>query len=171
MLDRIVEEFLKSTIYVRIRSDLLSVTQVERRNTFEDKPLLALKVTPKGKKLIVAVGAEAEAAHYRDPASVSVYNAFDHPRSCIKDFEIGKETLKYFVSKAVSRKAILRPVIVMHPLEKLEGGLTDVESLALVELGSYAGARKVYVWTGRILDPQELLTLRFPEAEGQVVRG
>ena len=44
----------------------------------------------------------------------------------------------------------------MHPMEKLEGGLTDIEKTAFKDLALGAGARNAIVYTG-----SELPTIRF----------
>jgi rod shape-determining protein MreB len=55
--------------------------------------------------------------------------------------------------------------MVIHPLEKVEGGLTKVEARALEDLCWRARAADVFVWTGRTLTDEEVRELRFP-AEG-----
>ncbi|HQN18663.1 MAG TPA: rod shape-determining protein [Syntrophobacteraceae bacterium] len=171
MLKWIWDRFFKNTLYVRIRSDLLSVTLVEQNRTIEDKPLVALAPGPKGKRNIVAVGSEAQIASSTAGGSVTIHNGFDHPRSCVQDFEIAKATLQYFIRPVGNRKNLVRPIIVVHPLEKVEGGLTQIEYRALRELAESVGVRKVYVWTGRVLDFQELISLQFPQSGGKLYGG
>jgi hypothetical protein len=50
----------------------------------------------------------------------------------------------------------LAPVLVMHPLEKLSGGLSLLEGRALAEIGYALGARKVFVVTGDPLTDAEV---------------
>jgi len=50
----------------------------------------------------------------------------------------------------------LAPVLVMHPLQKLEGGLSLLEARALSEIGYALGARKVVVVTGDPLTDAEV---------------
>jgi rod shape-determining protein MreB len=52
--------------------------------------------------------------------------------------------------------------LVIHPLEKLEGGLTQVEAQVLEDLGYRVSAKKVFVWDGRELIDEEVLSLKFP---------
>ena len=49
----------------------------------------------------------------------------------------------------------LKTEVLMHPLERLEGGLTPIESRCLEELGAGCGAGKVRVWTGARLGDSE----------------
>ncbi len=168
IIDWLIGRFFKNTIYVKIKADLLSVTLVEENHTFEDKPLLAVRIGSKGKGTIIAAGSEAEMI---DPAiddSVKIHNGFDHPRSCIRDFEIASATLRYFIRRVINRKAFVRPIIIMHPLEKIEGGLTEIEHRALRDLAELVGARDSFVWTGRVLDIQEIAESRFPETGGKL---
>lgn len=49
------------------------------------------------------------------------------------------------------------PAVVIHPLEKIEGGLSQVEERVLKELAAGAGARKVVVWVGHELTDKEAI--------------
>lgn len=169
VLNWITSRFFNNTLYIKIKSDWLSVRFVEQNRTFEDKPLVALGADRKGKRIVVAVGSGAASAHSPSGGSVTIHNGFDHPRTCIRDFEIAEATLRYFISQALSETTLLvKPVVIMHPLEKTDGGLTQIEHRALYELAESAGARKAYVWTGRVLDLQELTTRQFPHSDGKL---
>ena len=56
---------------------------------------------------------------------------------------------------------MLRPIIILHPTENLQGGITQIEYKALVELGASIGGRQVFVCTGRPLTNKELLDTAF----------
>ena len=75
----------------------------------------------------------------RDQTSVS-------PRMLIADFTMAQHQLKEAV-KAV-RRGLRSPEILMHPMERIEGGVTQVEYRVFVELGMGAGGSKVGVHTG-----------------------
>lgn len=49
------------------------------------------------------------------------------------------------------------PIIVVHPMEKTENGLSEVEERALRELAVGVGARKVFVWVGQVLSDEEVI--------------
>ena len=51
------------------------------------------------------------------------------------------------------------PVIVIHPLDMVEGGLSEVEERALRELAMSAGARNVFVHVGALLTDSEVVSL------------
>ena len=50
----------------------------------------------------------------------------------------------------------LAPVIVMHPLEMIEDGLSEVEEKSLTEIGDALGARQVAVVTGPVLSDEQV---------------
>jgi rod shape-determining protein MreB len=150
----------RSTLYVRIAAQRLALLHVESGREFADTPLLALDASS-GKPVVVGVGSEAAAKAGLD--KITVANGFDHPRTLLADFTIAEQTLRQFVVRIVPRSLFApAPVIVLHPLEKLEGGLTQIEARALAELGRGAGARQVFVWEGPALSVDELRTLDFP---------
>lgn len=49
------------------------------------------------------------------------------------------------------------PVVVVHPTELVEGGLSEIEDRILLELAATIGARRVFVWLGNELSDQEVL--------------
>lgn len=93
-----------------------------------------------------------------------ILNGFDHPRSIISNFEIAEKTLQLFIEKvnAPKKKFFFVPTLIIHPLEKLEGGLTQVEVRAFEDMGYRAKANKVFVWYGRDLKDEEVVSLKFP---------
>lgn len=150
----------RNTLYVRIAAQRLSVLHVESGQEFADLPVLAVDRSS-GKPVAVAIGSEAVARNGQP--GVSLANGFDHPRTLLADFTIAEQTLRQFVAKAIPRSLFASaPVMVLHPLEKLEGGLTQIEARALAELGMGSGARKSWVWTGPALSVDELRQQSFP---------
>ncbi len=49
------------------------------------------------------------------------------------------------------------PVVVIHPLEMIEDGLSEVEEGVLRQVAATAGARKVVVWIGHELSDSEVV--------------
>ncbi len=47
-------------------------------------------------------------------------------------------------------------IILMHPLEMVEGGLSQVEERVFYELAIGCGAKKVVVWSGAELADSEI---------------
>lgn len=48
-----------------------------------------------------------------------------------------------------------KPVVIMHPMEKTEGGLSQVEHRVLLELAEGAGALYSVIWIGHELSDKE----------------
>ena len=165
MIDSIIHKFFKNTIYIEFSDELISVKHVETGNLIEDKPLLALKKSQKGKKIVYAVGSEVE--QLQNDSTISIHNGFSHPRVCINDFEIAQATLMYFIRKVLNKKIMVRPIIIMHPQKDFQGGLSQIEERAIKELAEAAGARQCHVWVGRQLKDVEMISLNFLRQENQ----
>ncbi len=78
----------------------------------------------------------------RDPS-------FRSPRTLIGHFTSAEQEFREGLRRV--RRGLLPPWVLMHPMELIEGGLTQVESRALAELAAGSGARRVGVWTGEEL--------------------
>ncbi len=157
----------RSTVYIRIKPEQLSVLHVESGKEMTDSPALAIE-TKGGKSSIYAVGNQALTL-FGQP-NITVANGFKHPRTIIADFTVAETTLKYFLRCVLPWKLFSpSPIIVMHPLSSLEGGLTQVEIRALAELGMGAGGRKVYVWDGPELSNNNLHELSFTQGDGKLL--
>jgi rod shape-determining protein MreB len=157
----------QNTVYVRIKPDRVSVLQVESGKEYSDIPVLAIE-RKDGKSSVVAVGQGAETK--AGLSNIMLVNGFKHPRTLLADFTVAEQTLKYFLKKVLPVSFLApSPVIVIHPQAVLEGGLTQIEIRAFAELGSGAGARKVFVWEGMELSKEELRELRFARAGGRLL--
>ena len=160
MISRLIRRFMTGgPLYIRLRSEWLSVRDVATSEVMEDAPLAA--ICGHSKEKIAAIGAAARDAAQRIP-DCRLVNPFDHPRTIIGDFPVAEKVLQYFVRKVYQRR-VIRPIMVLHPLEKLEGGLTNVEMRALRELGDGSGAWEVYIFTGRELTDYQIRNVRFLE--------
>jgi hypothetical protein len=88
---------------------------------------------------------------------MSAVRPFTGRRLLVGDFPAAEETLKKGMVEVMKGRAWFRPapVIVMHPLEMIEGGMSQVEARLLYEMAMGAGAAKAIVWSGEPLsDPQ-----------------
>lgn len=145
------------TLYIRLKSDYLSIRVLSKNRSpyeYQDTPFIALEgkvepgifgfvQTPK----VLAVGKEAIQLYRNSIPVTLLLNGFEHPRTIISNFFIAELTLKCFIQQAYQEQfSIISPRIIIHPLEQLEGGLTQIEIRALSELGSQVGARQVYIY-------------------------
>jgi len=152
-------------VYVRIRSDRLHLRDVTTGREWKEVPEAAVRSG--SKPTVVAVGSMASQAALREPGNVKLMNGYAHPRTMIADFTIAEKVLQHAVN-LIFEGRLLRPapILVMHPLERLEGGLTGVEERALLELAAGAGAREAHIWVGRELTDSEIKDGKMFESPG-----
>jgi len=83
---------------------------------------------------------------------------FSHSRTVLGTFSVAESLLRQGVAQ-VKGGGLLRwpPVIMIHPTENIEGGLTQIEQRAFRELGMAAGGCQVKVWDGPELDDAQVL--------------
>lgn len=139
-----IKDFFSNTLYVQIWVEHIKVTMIEDNNVFSEKPLLAIKTDHKGKRTVVAVGNAAETIQ-----DAEIINPFKHPRLLLAQFAMGEKLMQWIFHQLHQTKLFKpAPRVVIHPLEKLEGGLTDIERRAFEEMALGAGARDVVVYEG-----------------------
>lgn len=156
---------LTPLLYLKLRSQSISGLHLPSGMAFDEPPALALQ-TIKGKREAIAVGHAA--AKLQGQPQVELLNGFDHPRSLLADFAVAEKTLQLLV-RQIAGKTFLKPEVVLHPLEHLEGGLTQMERRGLYELCRCAGANKVHLWIGRELTAEELRSRQFPSEGGSLL--
>ena len=153
--------------YIRLRFGWISVHLVRQGalvGAFEGKAQVAVKRASAATiPEVVAVGDEVDAALLRAPADLTVRTAFDHPRLLFGSIADTVLVMKHFVLRAAQQSDIsLRGCrVVIHPQRELEGGLSEIEAQALIELATRAGGRDVGIYTGAAkLTPQDLAAVR-----------
>jgi hypothetical protein len=85
---------------------------------------------------------------------------FSHPRLLVGDFSAAEQRLTRALNALTPRswwKPVLAPRLMIHPLESVEGGLSQVEERLLLELGRGAGARQVLLHLGEPLSHESIL--------------
>lgn len=158
--------WLKATVYVRLRRDWLVVRDLATGREFQDQPLLALQKQKAG-EVILAVGEAALAEQGKE--QVQLVNGFAHPRSVLNDFSIAEKTLGYFIRQLFSGSLFRpAPIVILHIMEDFEGGLTQIEIRALLELGAGVGGREVYIWQGQELTDDAISHKHYPEGTWMV---
>ncbi len=65
--------------------------------------------------------------------------------------------------KIVVGKKFFPPIILMHPIEKVDGGLSQVEERILKDLAIIVGAQSTVLWLGQELTDKEVLQKMKPE--------
>jgi rod shape-determining protein MreB len=156
------ERFLTSILYIKLRENLLTVKNIKSGEIYEDDPAVAID---NDNKTILAVGKQAHSLKTKN--NVVIVNGFSHPRLIINDFLIAEKALQYAIHKMYQNRFWhSSPITVIHPMEKVEGGLTSIERRALRELASGAGAQKVFIWVGRELTDDEIISRNYPLSAG-----
>ena len=83
---------------------------------------------------------------------------FTTARLLIGQFLIAENLLKRALKQLLNTGLLsVSPYVVIHPLEMLEGGLSEVEERVLREVAISAGASKVVVWVGPQLSDAEVV--------------
>lgn len=95
-------------------------------------------VAMKGDK-VLAVGDDAKRMLGRTPGNVTAIRPLRD--GVIADFYITEEMLRYFIKKAISRRHIFAPRVLIA----IPSGITEVERRAVIESAIAAGARKVHL--------------------------
>ena len=79
---------------------------------------------------------------------------FSHPRALVGNFTQAEVSIKTAVSEIKGSGLFQSLRILIQPMAKCEGGLTQIESRVLRELALGAGAAKVIVWVGEALSDE-----------------
>lgn len=141
---------LGTDLYVQIWENRIKVTDIRTGKVFDEAPLLATRTEKGGRKVVVAVGDEVN--NIPSDENIEITNPFSHPRALLNDFFVAEKLLQYIVRTLLGKKWISpSPRVVIHPMEKGEGGLTVIEHKAFRELALGAGARKVVLHQGQVL--------------------
>lgn len=149
MIARMIQKRFSSTVYVQLSEDRIRIYHLENGSVYDQRPFIAIEGS--GRRMIVhAIGDEAY--KLRSDSRFDVSNPFSHPRMLVSSFSKAEKVLSHGI-RAVHESRFLAPspVAIMHPLEKLEGGLTEIECRVYRELALGAGAREVHIHVGEPL--------------------
>lgn len=135
---------------MRLRRDRLNVRDVKSGRGFDDEPIVA--ISDGNDPRIIAIGAAARNQGAR------CINPFIHERVLIANHVIAEKLLQYAFWMVSGKRWIrVSPIVVVHCLEDLLGGISEVERRQLMELASGAGASETHIWEGRELTDAEVL--------------
>lgn len=143
--------------YVRIWRDRISLRNANNGQEFNDEAILAISsntvIRGKQKKVIEAIGTAARSTDYE-----LVY-PFQHSRVVLSNIAAGEKLLMHAYRQVLGRWfEFAAPIVIIHCLIEVDGGISPIEERALMWMAEAAGARKVHYWTGRNLTDQEILT-------------
>jgi rod shape-determining protein MreB len=131
-------------LLVELSENKISIKVFSSNIKYEDEPYIAIETTRKG-EIVKAIG---KIAKRETSSKIRITNPFQHPRSFIGDFFLAEKIIQHGVFEIHKSRIRPAPRIIMHQLEKTEGGLTSIEDRVLRELAVGAGAREVVIYLG-----------------------
>ncbi|MFB2727381.1 rod shape-determining protein [Shewanella mangrovisoli] len=131
-------------VLIELTEAKIAIKVFGERTCIEYEPVLALVDEPTQTR-IKAIGREAMGLL---GDGVRLVNPFSHPRMFVASFELAEKLLQYGISQLHTSGFRAAPRVIVHQLEKTEGGLTDIEDRVLRELAMGAGAREVVIYLG-----------------------
>ncbi|UXY14460.1 hypothetical protein N8I74_14205 [Chitiniphilus purpureus] len=85
--------------------------------------------------------------------------SFSTSRLLVGNFSVAEALLRGLIPQVAARHFYKTLVAVVHPLELVEGGLSQIEERVFNELGLGCGARKIHLHVGSMLDDQAVLAM------------
>ncbi|GAB5535539.1 MAG: hypothetical protein Rubg2KO_17880 [Rubricoccaceae bacterium] len=153
-------------LFIRISPDRIEVENLTTGETASRSPVV--RVSADGSAHEFANG-DAEVVPYAASRSGRVVNGFDHPRVLVSDFFAAAFALKQTVADVVDfgfQLLWFRQVgrVLIQPLRSFEGGLTQVEFQAIMDLGKVLDPKsvKVHVREAPLSSAEALASLNEP---------
>ncbi|ATC96598.1 rod shape-determining protein [Pseudoalteromonas tunicata] len=137
-------------LLVELSQNKISIQVFSSDIKYEDEPYIAIEKTKKG-EVVKAIG---KIAKQETSGNIAVTNPFQHTRSFVGDFLLAEKIIQHGVFEIHKSRIRPAPRIIMHQLEKTEGGLTSIEDRILRELALGAGAREVVIYLGDKINPK-----------------
>lgn len=145
-----IRRLFASTVYIQLSEERIRIYHLENGAIYDQRPYIAIDESRPGKAAIHAVGDDAYAL--RLDKRYRVCNPFSHPRVLVSNFTRAEKVLQHGIRKVHDSQFFpASPVAIVHPLDKLEGGLTEIECRVFRELALGAGAREVQIHVGETL--------------------
>lgn len=146
MIKKLLNKF-GTVLYVQIWEKRIKVTNITTKEVFDEKALVAIR-TEHGKKSIEALGNNASLV---TNSNTVVSEPFSHDRLLLSNFTLAEVLLQHIFNELLKRKIGIAPKVVIHPMEKIEGGLGQIEIRAFRDLAIGAGASDTKVYQGKEL--------------------
>ncbi len=116
-----------------------TLVYVKGRGIVLNEPSVVAIADVRGRKQVLAVGAEAKMMVGRTPGKIEAIRPLRD--GVIADFEIAEEMIKHFIRQVHNRRSFASPQIIMC----VPSGSTAVERRAIQESAESAGARRVFL--------------------------
>lgn len=162
-----IRKLFVRTLYFRFDEKRLRIDSLGAKG-YDDAAAIAISDAGTAQAKVLAIGNAAE--KLRGHAGTTVIHPFAHPRMLFGDHTVAEAMVKGAAQEfnRLQEGFFPRPstLVIIHPLRKLEGGLTQIERRALLELFQNVGARKAEIYEGRELSPQEVEQRPFWQPQG-----
>jgi hypothetical protein len=97
------------------------ISDKKRGVIYDEEASLIITTDTKKQEIVGCVGDSVKT--YTSTEKFRVIKPFSHPRTLISDFIVAEKILQYAIKTGLSNNfAIMSPTIIIHPMEKLEGG-------------------------------------------------
>ena len=149
-----ISRFRGHSSYARVWHDRVKINYMDKTGALlapelVAEPVVALGQGKKGRE-VVEIGALAVDEAKPD---AEIIRPFEHPRTLLSDWVIGVAFVRECLQQLIGGGVIYHDLMIVHPMEHLEGGLTKVEIRAWEEFAAEVGVVRAAVWVGRELSP------------------
>lgn len=141
---KFVRSLFSNDLLIELSENKVSIQSFDSNKVFDYESVMAIESTKKG-EVIKATGLDAKKLN---GSKYKLVYPFKHSRSFVSSFLLAEKLLQHGLFMFHKSKLRPSPRVIIHQLEKTEGGLTDIEQRVLRELALGAGAREVLLNTG-----------------------
>ncbi len=160
----LIKGIFSNDLYVQIWENRLKISNITSKEVYDEAPLIALKNDKKGQPVVEAIGNSVGAIGFDQV--VEVINPFSHPRLLVNNFQLAEKVLMHAFRVLHENKVFVpAPRVIIQPMEKLEGGITEIEERVFRGLCLGAGAREIFVYVGEELNIDDINFDSFKKAK------
>lgn len=145
-----IKAIFSNDLYIQIWENRIKISRLGTYEKYDQEPLIAIKNKKKRKSPVVGIG---DSVKTLGPTEYDkIVNPFKHPRVLVHDFSAAEKVIQHAVrSLHKGMWGPPAPRVIFHPMEKLEGGITEIEEKVYRELCMGAGAREALIHIGQEL--------------------
>jgi hypothetical protein len=138
---------VRRTLYIQFRSNWIRAKDISKQRVIETST--EVTTDAKGRIVELGLGARTTAAQVR--------NGFEPGCRLISDLDLASRTLAKVIGRLMDKPLfVLKPDVVLHPLEVPHGGISELEYLGLRNLAFDLGVWRVIIHEGRDLTDDEV---------------
>lgn len=137
-----INDYLSYDLLVELSEEKITIQNLISQEKFEYPPHIAVYKAD-GSTFTSVIGRSVKSYN-----NAQIINPFKHDRTFIANFKLAKKVLRHGMQSISEKAKYIAPRVIMHQLEKTNGGLSDIEHHALIQLALHAGARESIVYLG-----------------------